>query len=145
YSSCDIYAQFNSAVNFWFNGDGPISPAQQNIHTVILHELFHGLGLTSSWRNNLDSLLQYPANGLSPVPYLITSASSNSIIFQGFIETIFDKFLVILPDNITSSPLVPTSLTAYTSKLNEFGPPPTEFSTSLKFAESLILSPQWNS
>ncbi|KAF0505740.1 sequence orphan [Gigaspora margarita] len=138
YSSCDIYAQFNS-------GDGPISPTQQNIHTVILHELFHGLGFTSSWRNNLDSLLQYPSNGLSPVPYLITSASSKSIIFQGFIETIFDKFLVILPDNTTSSPLVPTSLTAYTSKLNEFGPPPTEFSSSLKFAESLMLSPQWNS
>ncbi|CAG8498000.1 4028_t:CDS:2 [Dentiscutata heterogama] len=137
------------AVNFWFNGDGPISPAQQNIHTVILHELFHGLGFTSAWRNHIDAILQYPTNALSPVPYLIykptNNLSDNPIIFQGFIETIFDKFLVVLPDDKTSSPSISTSLSAYTSKLNEFGPPPTEFSTSITFAESLIISPQWKS
>ncbi|CAG8522333.1 9227_t:CDS:2 [Dentiscutata erythropus] len=149
FSNCDIYAQFNSGVNFWFNGDGPISPAQHNIHTVILHELFHGLGFTSAWRNHIDTILQYPTNALSPVPYLIykktNNLSSNPIIFQGFIETIFDKFLVVLPDDKTLSPLISTSLSAYTSKLNEFGPPPTEFSTPTTFAESLIVSPQWKS
>ncbi|CAG8486174.1 13085_t:CDS:2 [Cetraspora pellucida] len=147
FNSYDISAQFNSAVNFWFDGDGPINPTQQNIHTVILHELFHGLGFTSAWRDHIDSTLQFPASALSPVPYLAYEATTNvssgsPIIFQGFIETIFDKFLVVLSDPKTS-PLISTSLSAYTSKLNEFGPPPTEFSTASEFAKLLIKSPQW--
>ncbi|CAG8763917.1 1054_t:CDS:2, partial [Racocetra fulgida] len=88
-------------------------------------------------------ILQYPASALSPVPYLAYETNNGPTIFHGFIETIFDKFLVVLPDSKTLSPLISTSLSAYTSKLNEFYPLPTEFSTTIEFAKSLITSPQW--
>jgi hypothetical protein len=48
YAAQDIIAEFNSDFNFYF-GDGKIQPSQVDFELVLLHELVHGLGLTTSW------------------------------------------------------------------------------------------------
>ena len=80
-ADCDIFAEFNADVNFWFQGDGPIAANQHDFIYVILHELFHGLGFASSWRDYFDQ------GALTPLP----QGNGQSRNFQEFA---FDRFMV---------------------------------------------------
>ncbi len=49
----DIVAEFNSDVNWYFDKGDPVVPAGQfDFVAVVLHELCHGLGFTSTYRAN---------------------------------------------------------------------------------------------
>ena len=45
----DIYAEFNSSGVSWYLGTGQAPRGQYNLASVVLHELGHGLGITSSF------------------------------------------------------------------------------------------------
>jgi len=88
FSSFDILAMFNSVANFWFEDDTtPIRQDQSDFTFVILHELVHGLGFTSSWDDYINQVPQ----ALTPD---VTPAGSGSS-FQ-FSEFSFDKFMVLM-------------------------------------------------
>jgi hypothetical protein len=49
----DIVAEFNSDVNWYFDRGDPVVPAGQfDFVAIVLHELCHGLGFTSTYRAN---------------------------------------------------------------------------------------------
>lgn len=65
-------------------------------------------------------------------------------LFQGFVETIFDRFIVVLADTSDPSGTPPIPLTNFTKQLNEFGPPNTTFTSTSLFFRKLLASPEWN-
>ncbi|CAG8482211.1 11288_t:CDS:10 [Diversispora eburnea] len=143
----DIIAMFNAGANFWFENDGPIKPNQANFHTVILHELFHGLGFTSSYRDHVNNALDMKSDALSPIPVLTFETEEptllDPVLFEGFAESIFDRFVMVLPDTSDPTGTPPTSFTNFTNQLNNFGPPNTNFSTANDFFNELMASPEW--
>lgn len=92
FDSYDITALFNSDAYFWFGGDGEITMGQSDFLFVILHELIHGLGFSTGY----DDYLNQVAEALTPL-ISIDRITSESFIFNGFEEFIFDKYMVILP------------------------------------------------
>ncbi|CAG8628241.1 6766_t:CDS:2 [Acaulospora morrowiae] len=149
YSPTDILAKFNSGADFWFQGDGPIGPQQSNFHTVILHELFHGLGFSSSYRDYFDLLLGQPSEGITAFPMLDSNSTNptfnDPLKFSGFIETIFDKFIMILPDKSDPSGTKPLPISYFTNQLNQFGPLNTIFPNINVLTSQIMGSPQWKS
>ncbi|GBB84495.1 hypothetical protein RclHR1_11050012 [Rhizophagus clarus] len=109
YSPYDINALFNSEGNYWFEEDGPIKPDQSDFLFVILHELIHGLGFCSGWDDHSEFL--GIKNMITPAPLLLTT-STGQVIFGGFREFIFDKFVILLSDG--------TYLSNFTTELNKF-------------------------
>jgi hypothetical protein len=80
---------FNSVANFWFVDDNtPISQDQSDFSFVILHELVHGLGFTSSWDDYLNQVPEALTPDVSPI------SGGAGAQFQ-FAEFAFDKFMVI--------------------------------------------------
>ncbi|KAK9717292.1 hypothetical protein K7432_006334 [Basidiobolus ranarum] len=110
FSPYDIIATFNSDVDFWFEGDGAIKTTQSDFLFVIIHELIHGLGFSSAWMDYINDIPQ------SLTPNILISNSSDLYVFAGFIENVFDKFLVEYPS------LRP--LTEVTNTLNSFASGP---------------------
>ncbi|UZO06566.1 uncharacterized protein OCT59_026882 [Rhizophagus irregularis] len=109
YSPYDINALFNSEGNYWFEEDGPIKLNQSDFLFVILHELIHGLGFCSGWDDHSDMLgIQ---NIITPTPLFLTTITGQ-VIFGGFREFIFDKFMVLLSDG--------TRISNLTEELNKF-------------------------
>ncbi|CAG8660779.1 15098_t:CDS:2, partial [Cetraspora pellucida] len=89
----DIKADFNSAANWWFKSDGqPIQGKQRDFIEIILHEYFHGLGFRSNWDDWSNSQALYPLPTFRPDPQ-----NSSLLIFDGFRETVFDKYIILLP------------------------------------------------
>ncbi|RIA87718.1 hypothetical protein C1645_776596 [Glomus cerebriforme] len=112
----EIMATFNSNMTYWFEGDPlPMLRRQADLLYVVLHELVHGLGFVNSWNDEfglqvltpmLGQIVEdNPIGGLPPTPKTL------------FLETIFDKNLVILPDGVP--------LTTVTDQLNQFQFTPT--------------------
>ncbi|CAJ0851248.1 258_t:CDS:2 [Entrophospora sp. SA101] len=127
----DIIAEFSSEFDFWFEEDGiDIAPTQIGFLHVTLHEFLHGLGFHTLWRN-------YFRKAITELTPLIdgTILPNNKIIFNGFIEGIFDKFVVLTSNG--------TPLTDLTNKLNEFAPKGTEFDSLDIFYSKFIVSPQY--
>jgi hypothetical protein len=109
YSPYDINALFNSEGNYWFEEDGPIKPNQSDFLFVVLHELIHGLGFCSGWDDHSDLLgIQ---NLITPAPLFLIS-TTGQVIFSGFREFIFDKFMVLLSEGTYTSNI--------TAELNKF-------------------------
>jgi len=127
FSQFDINAMFNSNGKFWFDGDGPIGDDQSDFLFVIIHELIHGLGFTSSW----DDWISPVAQGLTPEIVAQTS-NGNDLYFQSFQEYAFDRYMVVLPTLQKTTDLV--------AQLNTFGA--RKFVTGAIFMSSLLSSQQ---
>ncbi|CAG8594545.1 4652_t:CDS:2 [Acaulospora morrowiae] len=133
YSSFDILALFNSDTNYWFDGDGPIHADQSDFLFLIVHELMHGLGFTTGYEDYLNN----PAVALTPYIAVTQSSNSSGIIFTGFVEMIFDKFMVILSTGQRISNI--------TKQLNTFaGGPGALFANSSQFISQFEASSQYN-
>jgi len=134
----DIVADFNSLVPFWFEGDPPITKNQIGFLELVLHELMHGLGFTSSWEDHLNDKPQ----AVTPEIINLTDQPEEpdlnaKFVFGGFQERAFDKYLFILPDNKSTS--------FYANELNKFATgSETTFNTPLTFAKEFIASPQYS-
>ncbi|KAJ3368061.1 hypothetical protein GGF31_006894 [Allomyces arbusculus] len=93
----DITAQLNADANLWFEGDQPIGSDQTDALYLVVHELLHGMGLSSSWNAYAqDYSLDTPTTQfLSPHPLVAAAATSSTPQqFAGFLpHAIFDKFL----------------------------------------------------
>ncbi|KAK9768020.1 hypothetical protein K7432_001657 [Basidiobolus ranarum] len=129
FSPYDIIATFNADVDFWFEGDGTIKSTQSDFLFVIIHELIHGLGFSSAWMDYVNDIPQYLT------PNILISNSSDLYVFAGFVENVFDKYLVEYPS------LKP--LSEITDTLNSFASGPgTIFHNEEEFSKTFSLSPQ---
>jgi len=92
YAEYDITAEFNSDVNWYFDqNDDRIDDEQHDFVYVAIHELIHGLGFISSWRDLFEDMqLKYLA------PRLITATKGNENVIMGWQHMqIFDKYIQI--------------------------------------------------
>ncbi|CAG8451706.1 5472_t:CDS:2, partial [Diversispora eburnea] len=134
YDDYDIIASFNTGVNWWFRTDNEIIASDQyDFYAVILHELIHGLGFASCWDNALEAAVNQDTTGLTPDPVI-----NDDNQFEGFLETIFDKYVKFIRDDVVSTSIV------YTSQLNESIPIGTSFDTVEEFVARVKSSPQWD-
>ncbi|ORX88708.1 hypothetical protein K493DRAFT_306400 [Basidiobolus meristosporus CBS 931.73] len=125
----DIIAAFNADVDFWFEGDGSIKSTQSDFLFVIVHELIHGLGFSSAWMDYMNDVPKFLT------PNILISNSSDLYVFNGFVENIFDKYLVEYPSL--------TPLTETTDSLNAFASGPgTIFNSEEEFSTMFAHSPQ---
>ncbi|CAG8589230.1 6856_t:CDS:1 [Funneliformis mosseae] len=141
YASSDIKARFNSLKDWYFPDDeGPIRPDQNDILNTVLHELIHGLGFFSSWKNYIDAELQIPTSGLTPlISYnsnITTDLPIGPFEFMGFYETIFDKFIIINNDGKQDK------LSTLANELNQFSGRNKQFNLS-SFNNEFQNSPQF--
>ncbi|CAJ0829740.1 8997_t:CDS:2 [Entrophospora sp. SA101] len=89
----DITAEFNSDKEYWFEDDvTPITPKQTAFVLLTTHELMHGLGFLSLWRPNFSG---ENVTELVPFPNFIDAPTPPAVIFNGFYESIFDRFLIV--------------------------------------------------
>ncbi|GET00475.1 hypothetical protein GLOIN_2v1837721 [Rhizophagus clarus] len=111
----EIMATFNSNANYWFEGDPlPMLEIQSDMLYVVIHEMVHGLGFTTSWDDYFGVKALTPVIGgttKAPSPGE-TTTQNNELESSQFFELISDKFLVLLP----SGKLV----TSIADEINEF-------------------------
>ncbi|KAL1918916.1 uncharacterized protein VTP21DRAFT_2297 [Calcarisporiella thermophila] len=109
----DIQALFNADANFWFNTSGtPIGPQESDFLFVVLHEMIHGLGFTSSWNDYFNESPVALTPDINPDQGFGVPDTKEKFEFTGFHEYAFDRLLATLPQN------VPTS--NFTRRLNSF-------------------------
>lgn len=142
----EIMAVFNSAANYWFEGDPlPMPERQADMLLVVTHELVHGLGFTTAW----DDL--FGINALTPVIAGITDddapskAPGGGVIPKGptapagsslqFLELIFDKFMILTADGI--------QMTTQTDELNKFQIDVQNIKNEEQLAQAFMASPQY--
>lgn len=82
----DIVAQFNSSVNWHYNAVVKPQPDEYDLITVVLHELAHGLGFTSTFQ--VEGLVgrygRYTDNGF-PFPFdLFLENGTNVNLYESF-------------------------------------------------------------
>ncbi|ORX91842.1 hypothetical protein K493DRAFT_355154 [Basidiobolus meristosporus CBS 931.73] len=133
YSKFDITAAFNADANFWLPADGrQITANRSDLLFVIVHELIHGLGLTSSWADYMNDVPQVLT------PNILVSNTKNSIVFGGFFENAFDRYLVEYPSM--------RPITQITDELNQaFGGPGATFVSEAQFVSTFSVSSQYAS
>src|SRR2546421_4767552 len=113
-------------MTYWFDGDPlPMLGTQADMLYVVLHELIHGLGFINSWNDYFSIQALTPAVGPKPTP---TPGQTGQ-----FIESIFDKYLVLLPSG--------KPVTTLTDELNQF--PINADGTVDAFINSFVASPQF--
>jgi len=134
----DISAKFNSEANYWFEGDeSQIKPDQTDFQLVVLHELIHGLGFYSSWNDFFDFA---NPQGLTPIPSIEGELNENSgMIFKGFVENIFDKYLIFLSSGEHTSNITAQINTIVNDEKGNFYKTPQDFIMAFKS------SPQYQS
>ncbi|CAJ0842223.1 21431_t:CDS:2 [Entrophospora sp. SA101] len=119
----DILALFNSEANYWFEEDegGKIGEDQLDFLFVVVHELIHGLGFTSGWNDYINN------QGDKTTPEILTpqisakfNPTTGEVIFEGFIESIFDKYLVIFTSSSSTGDYKCKRLSDITKELNKF-------------------------
>ncbi|CAG8757790.1 14451_t:CDS:2, partial [Cetraspora pellucida] len=133
YATDDIIAVFNSGSDFYFEDDPIINPQQIGFLELIVHEIVHGLGLITSWKPLLNSNITTEL-----VPRLnitLDIDQTKPVTYYGFVETIFDAFLVTSEGDKFSS---------FTDQLNKFAPFGTKFQTQQAFVNSFINSTQYD-
>ncbi|CAG8447451.1 3199_t:CDS:2 [Acaulospora morrowiae] len=136
FTSIDITATFNTQVKWWFRQDQrQIGEKEFDFLTVCLHELFHGLGFQSYWSdwlnpsNASEALTPYPIISLDP-------KGSGLVIFDGFHEHGFDKYLITLPSG--------QRVSDFNKQLNKFaGGPGAKFANVTDFISQFRASPQY--
>nr|CAG8617224.1 3935_t:CDS:2 [Entrophospora candida] len=130
----DIVAEFSSELNFWFDDDTtPIANNQLSFSYMTLHEFMHGLGFLSLWDVN------DPQTQTAVIPPLNAKALDASqdppLIFNGFIDGIFDRFVRVMATGKTLSDL--------TAELNTFAPKGTQFASLTEFSANFSASTQF--
>lgn len=134
YDTYDITAQFNSKIDFWFANDPPIMPGQIDFEFLVLHELMHGLGFISLWRDYFERKILTPCP-LTPASSNKDMAANERYVFQGFIESAFDRHII--------DKTLGTRLSVYTARLDQFSHGPgTVFLTLRSFLDEFLLSSQ---
>ncbi|CAG8511238.1 10279_t:CDS:2 [Funneliformis caledonium] len=143
YADSDIKAHFNSLQDWYFPDDtGSIKEGQHELLYTVLHELIHGLGFLSSWKNHIDLQLQTTTRGLTP--FVVTGSNvppglpDGSFEFTGFYETIFDKFIVMNHDDDRDD------LSTLTDELNQFSGRNKQFTQLSSFYNELQNSSQFD-
>lgn len=130
----DIFAMFNSVGSkYWFQGDPPITPDQQDFLYVVLHEMIHGLGFSSNWINDFS-------DGMTPQPSLNGVDPNSPVNFLGFIESAFDKYMINIPKG--------TRISVSTDQLNKFSGKPIPidglpFNSQNAFVNAFTSSPSY--
>jgi hypothetical protein len=147
YADSDIIAQFNSLIDWYIpDNNHPIGKNQYDLLDTVLHEIIHGLGFVSSWRNDIDGELKVPTNGLIPYPIFESDVSSDPLDipnngkfkFLAFYETIFDKFIIAINNNNQ------TRLSGFAKILNQFSGINQNFTKLSDFNAELHNSPQYD-
>jgi hypothetical protein len=91
YAEYDITAEFNSDVNWYFHNQNTdrIDDEQHDFVYVAIHELVHGLGFITSWRDLFEDMqLKYLA------PRVITATKGSENVIMGWQHMqIFDKYI----------------------------------------------------
>ncbi|CAJ0825991.1 19631_t:CDS:2 [Entrophospora sp. SA101] len=129
----DITAEFNSDKEYWFEDDvTPITPKQTAFVLLTTHELMHGLGFLSLWRPNFSG---ENVTELVPFPNFIDAPTPPAVIFNGFYESIFDRFLIVSESG--------TPLSSFTAELNTFATIGTQFDSLDDFYAKFKASPQY--
>ncbi|CAJ0824094.1 1354_t:CDS:2 [Entrophospora sp. SA101] len=129
----DIQAEFNSDQEYWFEDD--VTPINQNQTAFVLlttHELMHGLGFLSLWRPRFSAK---NVTELVPFPNFIDAPTPPAIIFNGFFESIFDRFLIVSESG--------TALSSFIAELNTFATIGTQFDSLDDFYAKFKASPQY--
>ncbi|RIB20983.1 hypothetical protein C2G38_2301848 [Gigaspora rosea] len=127
FTAFDIFALFNSQANYWFEGDGKMLESQSDFLFVILHELIHGLGFSSGY----DDFLNMPPKALTP--QIVFTDGIEGFTLNGFIETAFDKCMVILPSGQRISSNVTKQINAFKGT----------FTSTQEFVTDFEASPQY--
>ncbi|CAG8639249.1 2706_t:CDS:2, partial [Racocetra persica] len=133
YATDDIVAVFNSRTEYYFEDDPTVGPQQIGFLELIVHEIVHGLGLITSWKPLLNSNITTEL-----VPRLNITMDGDvtkPITYYGFVETIFDAFLVTAEGDKFSN---------FTDQLNDFTPLGTKFQNQQAFLDSFMNSTQYN-
>ncbi|CAI2167954.1 16926_t:CDS:2 [Funneliformis geosporum] len=136
FAPVDIIADFNSLIPFWFEGDPPITSQQIGFLELIIHELMHGLGFASSWNVYLDN---FPEAATPEIVGLTTGTTlpdlNAKFVFNGFQESAFDKYLILLPEN--------KLISSYANELNKFADFGTTYENAFDFLNQFVVSPQF--
>ncbi|RKP07484.1 hypothetical protein THASP1DRAFT_24377 [Thamnocephalis sphaerospora] len=134
YGSFDISAEFNADGNFWFQEDGAIKKGQSDFLFVVVHEMIHGLGFTTSWADYINKIPSaITPNPLSPDA---DPLDTDTFRFDGFFENAFDRHLVQVPSMVPLSNL--------TRVLNRFnGGIGTVYKDQIEFINKLTQSPEY--
>ncbi|GBB84491.1 hypothetical protein RclHR1_11050008 [Rhizophagus clarus] len=124
----DIQAFFNAEADLFFEGDTqPITPTQFDFRYIILHELVHGLGFASGWNSYFSGGdgSSNDAIALTPDPGFLEKLTglNDPVVFTGFEETAFDKYMV----NAKIKTQSPKRMTDYADSINSFAPIGTKF------------------
>ncbi|RUS30172.1 hypothetical protein BC938DRAFT_479770 [Jimgerdemannia flammicorona] len=139
YGPYDITSVFNADAPFFFEEDGTITAVQSDFLFVILHEFMHGLGFYSNWNDYINQVPQALTPDVTPLDTRDPSQFIDllaSVTFSGFYESVFDRYMVLLPS------LTPT--TQLTRTLNGFaGGIGAKFSGYDTFFTQFIASPQY--
>ncbi|CAG8758426.1 17973_t:CDS:2, partial [Racocetra fulgida] len=133
YASDDIIAVFNSRSDYYFEDDPIVGPQPIGFLELIVHEIVHGLGFITSWKPLLNSNVTTEL-----VPRLnitMDGDSTKPLTYYGFVETIFDAFLVTAEGDKFSN---------FTDQLNNFTPLGTKFQNQQAFLDSFMNSTQYN-
>ncbi|KAI9597239.1 hypothetical protein BDF19DRAFT_412224 [Syncephalis fuscata] len=134
YDKYDIVAEFNSDANFWFDGDGQIKGKQSDFLFVAVHELIHGLGFTTSWKDYVNE--QITALTPNPLPANSINDPSAQFQFSGFFENAFDRYLVELP-SLSTIPKITKALNGFNHGVG------TIYSSQFEFIDTLTRSPEY--
>ena len=98
FSEYDINMNINSEALFYYTDSAlPINSTQTDLLFVVLHELFHGLGFTSSYEDYF-----HPTSPSTVTPNVLISGADQNISFAGFIEYAFDKYLKLESGFVTN-------------------------------------------
>jgi hypothetical protein len=103
----DIFAEFNSDVNWYFDkGDAVVPQGQFDFVAIVLHELCHGLGFTSTYRaNTTQAAWGDLSNSGATYPriydYLIVNGKDESLLNT----TLFANPSTLLRSQLTSNNL----------------------------------------
>ncbi|CAG8593586.1 8297_t:CDS:2, partial [Cetraspora pellucida] len=130
----DIIAVFNSNnISYWFEEDGvDIKSDQFDFLMIILHELIHGLGFSSSFNDHLilingSDIFSSATSVQALAPYIVEDSNT-----YHFVEAIFDKYMYELPSGPRISNI--------TAQMDVFGN--TQYLTPESFLRAFLLSPQ---
>ncbi|RHZ59186.1 hypothetical protein Glove_365g217 [Diversispora epigaea] len=134
YYDYDIVAEFNSDQNWWFKTDNvTIESNQYDFYATVLHEFMHGLGILSSWNDDLETSDDQVFTGLTPY----SDFDYYNYQFFGFYENIFDRYVKFVRNNEKSTS------TNYTYQLNMAVANGTSFNSYSEFVTAVKSSIQW--
>ncbi|CAG8562118.1 1646_t:CDS:2 [Acaulospora morrowiae] len=133
FNNYDILAEFTTTAKWFFKEDVNIQKDQYDFEYVITHEIIHGLGFISGWREWFLSSL----SDLTPYPlFLDDSTDPNKLItYTGFFEMAFDRYMML---NLTKK----TMITTLAQEINRFAPIGKKFASLSSFEKEFQSSPQ---